>query len=237
METKCLNERYARQINIDGFGVQCQKKLSESKVLIIGCGALGSMVAMQLAGAGIGEITIADFDKIDISNLQRQFFFKSEEAGNSKVKTLAKRMEELNPEIKINIIEKLITLSTGEPLFKDTDFIIDATDNPSSKLMTDELSEKLGKPCCIGGVTEYRGQLSTFLPEDEIRYTDIFEINRNIGFLPCSLAGVMGPAASVCASFQSIEAIKYLTGKGELLTQKLLSFDLYNNKFNVFSLV
>lgn len=230
-----LKIRYARQIAVPEIGLEGQQMLRASSVLIIGCGALGSMAAMQLAGAGVGRIGIADFDNIDISNLQRQFFFITREAGSAKSKILRSRIQELNPEIKVEEFNGMVTKSKARELFREYDFIIDATDNPESKFITGEISAELEKPCCIGGVREFGGQVVTLLPKDP-RFEEYFGAGASEGILPCSLGGVMGPAAAVCASIQVTEAIKYITVAGQLLSGKLLLFDLLNNTFKTFTL-
>lgn len=232
-DNKDLGVRYARQIAVEAIGKSGQQKIREAAVLIIGCGALGSMVAMQLAGAGIGKIGICDFDTIDISNLQRQFFFKETEAGQKKVETLYSRIKELNSEVKIESFSKLITEKDCYGLFESYDFIVDATDNPESKKMTGKVSGITKKTCCIGGVRDFGGQIMTLMPDDR-RFEDYFGIVSDGGFMPCSIGGVAGPAAAFCASVQTAETIKYLTGTGKLLTGKLLIFDLLKNYFKVF---
>ena len=235
MNDKDFLLRYARQIAVEGIGKEGQKKISDSKVLIIGCGALGSMVAMQLAGAGIGTIGIVDFDTIDISNLQRQFFFTTKDQGKSKSEILQQSIRSLNPLINVIALNTFLTSKKSLELFQDYDFIIDATDNPESKKMTGDISYKMTKPCCIGGVRNFSGQVMTFLPEDD-RFEDFFGTTSSDGVLPCSLSGVIGPAAAICASIQASECIKFITGAGELLSKKLFYFDLSSNIFQIFSL-
>lgn len=230
-----LKIRYARQIAVPEIGIIGQEKLCRSKVLIIGCGALGSMVAMQLAGAGIGTLGIADYDKVDVSNLQRQFFFNNVEAGESKVRLLQERIGNLNPSVITEVYEKLITKKIAEEIFPIYDFILDATDNPDSKRMVGEICKKESLPCCIGGVRDFMGQVITFLPQDS-RFEDYFGSASSEGFLPCSLGGVMGPAAAFCASVQASETIKYLAGTGQLLSGRLFIFNLLQNSYKIFSL-
>ena len=227
--------RYSRQIAIGEIGRNGQELIRDAKVLVIGCGALGSMAAMQLAGAGIGTIGICDFDSIDISNLQRQFFYKATDCGRLKTEVLAQRIKELNPDIRLNIYNFFMSEIRAEQVFKEYDFIIDGTDNPDSKKITGEVSKKNGKACCIGGVSEFRGQIMTFTPETP-RFEEFFGNASSDGFLPCSLGGVFGPAAALCATMQASEAIKYLSGVGDLLSGKLMIFDLQSNKFNIYSL-
>lgn len=227
--------RYSRQMAVSSIGEEGQIKLRGSRVFIVGCGALGSMVAMQLAGAGVGVIGLADYDTIDISNLQRQFFFSAEEHGRFKTDILASRIMSLNPDVEVKVKREVITGRVAEEVFPDYDFIIDATDNPESKRMIGEKCRQLRKACCLGGVRDFEGQVITLLPEDP-RFEDFFGEAENEGFLPCSLGGVTGPAAALCASVQSSETIKYLIGKGTLLSGKILFFDLFKDTFRIFSL-
>ena len=237
MDTLTSGERirYSRQIAIPEIGIEGQNKICNSKILVIGSGALGSMVSMQLAGAGVGTLGICDYDNIDISNLQRQFFFKSSEAGISKADIIAQRANELNPTIKIKTFNSFITSKLALDIFPSFDFIIDATDNPESKRMTGKISGETDKPCCIGGVREFGGQIMTFLPTDP-RFEEYFGEATGDGFLPCSLGGVMGPAAALCASIQASETLKYVVGAGELLSGCILLFNLLDNSFLKFRL-
>lgn len=218
--------RYSRMIAIPEIGRAGVEKLNNSKVAVVGCGALGSVCAMYLAGAGVGNLIIADFDTIDISNLQRQLFFDTAQAGKSKATILAERITALNPDCKVNGVEKMITAGLASELFKGCDFVIDATDNPSSKYMTDQTCSELEIPYCIGGVSEFRGQVMSCAP-GTAKYSDIFSPQTaGQGFTPCSLGGVMGPAAGVIACLQASEAIKHLTGAGEMLYNKIFMIDL-----------
>ena len=230
-----MNSRYSRQIAIPEIGKEGQSRIQNAKVFVIGCGALGSMVAMQLAGAGIGCIGIADFDTVDISNLQRQFFFGNEDAGKSKAEVLAFRIKELNPETKVVSFEEMMIRNKALEIFKDYDFIVDGTDNPESKRMTGNVCQILKKACTIGGVREFSGQVMTFLSEDP-RLEEFFGSGVGEGFLPCSLSGVLGPAAVFCASVLASETLKYITGAGNLLSGKIFVFDLKTNSFRVIEL-
>lgn len=227
--------RYSRQISVDEIGEPGQIRLLSSKVTVVGCGALGSMVAMQLASAGVGEIVVADFDTIDISNLQRQFFFKTDEGGKPKADALAERMTEINPGCKVKIVKKMIDRKLANEIFKDCDFIIDATDNPASKMMIEEICENLGRHCCVAGVSGFHGQIMTIKPGGP-KFGEVFSQDEDSEFLPCSIGGVVGPAAALCASIQAAETIKFLTSSGETLEDRLLTFDLLTNSFHVLRL-
>lgn len=227
--------RYIRQIAIPELGFEGQKKLWDGRVMIVGCGALGSMVAMQLAGSGVGMIGLSDYDTIEISNLHRQFFFKTNEAGEKKLDVLEKRLYDLNPEITVRKYDSLITKKNAAEIFMGYNFIIDATDNPESKRLIGEICQEIGKSCCIGGVRDFGGQVITFLKGDS-RFEEYFGETDDEGILPCSLGGVAGPAAAFCASIQAVEAIKSIAGIGECLNGKIFQFDLLQMQFSVYSL-
>lgn len=235
MDEKEFKIRYSRQISVEDFGIDAQRKLRNSKVAVIGCGALGSMCSMQLAGAGVGTIKIIDYDTIDISNLQRQFFFKTIEAGKSKVKTLAERISKLNPHVNIEVSETFFNSDNGPKLLEDADFVIDGSDNPSTKYLTEQICDKLKTPCCLAGVSMWKGQAMTIY-NGSAKFSEIVPQAENDGFTPCSIGGVMGPAAAVAASIQAAEAIKHITGAGQNLVNCLMIFDIKNNKFTTIPL-
>lgn len=230
-----LNEeqlrRYSRQLDPSCIRETGQEKLLSSTVLIVGCGALGSMVSVQLAGAGVGHLILADFDTIDISNLQRQFFFKTEDAGKKKSKILSLHIKSLNPDIDVEIIDGVINQKVLEGLDNEIDFIVDATDNPSSKLIIEKYCKKKGIAYCIAGVSDFHGQVLTVVPGGAGFYDLFNDAEQDI--LPCSLGGVMGPTAALCASLQASEVIKYLSGNG-CDSSQLLIFNLLDNKFDKF---
>lgn len=209
-------------------------RLNAGRVMVIGCGALGSLCAMYLAASGVGTIGIADFDTVDISNLQRQLFYTETELGMPKCKTLAVKMQAINSEIKVEQLPFIITREKAYEYFKKYDMVIDGSDNPSTKLMTAAICEDLGIPYCIGGVREYGGQVMSWSP-GHIGYSAIFgDIPTCSGFTPCSLGGVLGPAAGVVASMQAAEAIKYISKAGKLLTDRLYVFDLAKPSANIY---
>lgn len=220
------SQRYARITTLPEIGSGGVEKLNGSKVGIIGCGALGSLCAMYLAAGGVGHIVIADFDTIDISNLQRQLFFTEDDLGKSKVGVLARRIHDINRDTQVTVKEMLMREESAISVFQECDVIIDGSDNPSTKLMTDRISKKLSIPAVIAGVRGFECQIMTCLP-DSIRYSDIFgAVESCSSFIPCSLGGVLGPAAGVAASLQAAEAIKLVTGAGKPLIDSVLSLNL-----------
>lgn len=222
--------RYARNISVSEIGEEGQMRLLRSGVFILGCGALGSVVASYLAGAGVGRIVLADFDTIDISNLQRQIQYGESQAGQSKAAVLAHRLSEINSSVKVETVERLITPRLANDLFADCDFIIDASDNPDTKLMVDSVCAELHKPYSIAGVLGLNGQVMTHIV-GSARYSDFFSPTSADGFTPCSIGGIVGPVAGMIASVQALEAIKYLTGAGTLLINRLLVFNGLSTRF------
>lgn len=228
--------RYSRQIAIDEIGQAGQENLGKARIGIVGCGALGSMVAMQLAGAGVGELVIGDFDTVDISNLQRQFFFTTSEAGLPKCEIIARRVRDLNPYVTASVRNAFITRENILSHFEGCAFLVDATDNPESKAMVEEAAGRLDIGCTIGGVADFRGQVMTLFPGRSVSFTELFNNPASGSFLPCSLGGVAGPAAAFCASVQAAEAIKAVGLAATPHASTLFTFDLLENKFEVFTL-
>lgn len=221
---------------LEGIGPDGINRLKKGKVLVIGCGALGSLCAMYLAASGVGTVGIADFDTIDISNLQRQLFFSESDLGKSKTEILRDRLTSINSDIKVNVYDELINHTKALQYFSEYDFIVDGSDNPTTKKQTAETCETLGTPYCIGGVREYSGQIMSW-SNGHAGYLDIFgDVPQCSGFTPCSLAGVFGPAAGVVASIQAGEAIKHLTRTGKMLYDRLFIFDLFNYKSEIFAI-
>lgn len=228
------NIRYSRLIGLPGVGHAGVQKLNNARVLVIGCGALGSLCSMYLAASGIGTVGIADFDTIDLSNLQRQLFFKENELGKSKCEILAERLSEINTTVKVISYRCLVNDKSARKIFPEYDFIIDGSDNPATKRMTAEVCEELNLPYCIGGVREFSGQVMTWIPGHS-GYTSVFgNVNTCSAMTPCSTGGVLGPAAGIVASVQASEAIKYVANVGNLLTDKLFVFNLATPTASIF---
>ncbi len=225
--------RYSRITSVEDIGEAGIRKLQEARVLVIGCGALGSLCSMYLAASGVGNLTIADFDTVDLSNLQRQLFFTEEETGRKKSELLGQRIRLLNSTVNLDIVSHLIDRRYAETHFPEFDFIVDGSDNPSTKLMTDRYCFEADVRNCIGGVREFSGQVMSWRPGSP-RFSSVFgQEDCGAGFTPCSIGGVVGPAAGVVASVQASECIKAITGAGECLYGKVLFFDMRSNSFNV----
>lgn len=227
--------RYSRLTSLPEIGPEGMALLRAARIMVVGCGALGSLCSMYLAASGVGHVTIADFDRIDISNLQRQLFFTEDGLGESKARTLAERMRSINSEVEVTVIERLIRRDDALSVFAGHDVIIDGSDNPATKLMTDGVCEEIGRPCVIGGVRGFECQVMTCVP-GSVRYSDVFgDSGECSGITPCTVGGVLGPAAGVAASIQASEAVKLVTHAGEPLTDRLFALNLLDMSTAVYN--
>lgn len=225
--------RYKTQLRLEEIGSKGQNKLFSSTVLIVGCGALGSLTAMYLAAAGTGKIILADFDNIDISNLHRQVFYDETEIGLPKVDILSKKISLLNSDIEIESWKKLVNNKILEEHQDDFNVIIDAADNPETTYMLEDFCFKYKLPFVTAGIREWEAQIYTWRP-GFLKFSEIFPQSvSNSSFLPCSLQGVIGPVAGLAASIQVSEALKIMLGLE--VTNTLITIDLLSNKFSKFN--
>ncbi len=225
-------ERYARHIVLDGVGEEGQNKLLNSKILIIGAGGLGSPALMYLASAGVGTIGIADADRVDLSNLQRQIIHTTENIGKPKVQSAKERIEAINPDVKVNTYNTFITSKNIKDIICGYDFIIDATDNFSSKFLINDACVMSKKPFVHGGIMGYRGQLMTYVPNKGPCYRCIFREVPPKGSIPdCKQIGIIGAVAGIIGNLQAMEAIKYIIGTGELLVGYMMTYNAFKTEF------
>lgn len=221
--------RYNRQIILPEVGSNGQQKLQQAKVLIIGAGGLGVAVLPYLAAAGIGEIGIIDDDRIEVSNLQRQVIYKSSSVGKSKVLEAAAMVLALNPSIKINAITEKLDSKNAISLFERYDIMVDATDNLNTKYLINDACCVTNKPFVYGSIYKFEGQVSVFNYENGPTYRCLFpeEVNDAKN---CKDAGVMGISVGIIGMFQANEVLKMILGIGELLSGKLLVYNMLNNE-------
>jgi len=225
-------ERYSRHIILKEVGVKGQKKLLQSKVLIIGAGGLGAPAALYLAAAGVGTIGIADADAVDLSNLQRQIIHATRDIGIPKVQSAKESMEAINPDVKVNTYHTFVTSKNVMELIRDYDFILDGTDNFPAKFLINDACVMAKKPFSHAGIIRFQGQLMTYVPGEGPCYRCIFKNPPPPDAVPtCKQAGVIGAMAGVIGCLQAMEAIKYIIGKGELLTGHLLTYDALKMEF------
>ncbi len=229
--------RYSRQIILEEIGEEGQKKLLMSSVLIIGAGGLGSPAAMYLASAGVGTIGIADADEVDLSNLQRQIIHSMKDIGKVKVQSAKESIEAVNPDVTVRTYQCFVGEDNISELIRDYDFVLDCTDNFASKFLINDACVQLKKPFSHAGVMGFCGQLMTYVPDAGPCYRCIFKEPPPEGaVLTGRQAGVVGAVPGVIGSMQAMEAVKYLLGKGSLLTGCLLTYDALKMEFRKVSL-
>ena len=230
-------ERYSRHIILQEVGVKGQKKLLNASVLIIGAGGLGAPAALYLAAAGVGTIGIVDADEVDLSNLQRQVIHTTNDVGKAKVKSAAETMEAINPDVTVKTYRTFVDSSNIMDLIKDYDFIIDGTDNFPAKFLINDACVRAEKPFSHAGIIRFKGQLMTYVPGEGPCYRCVFKNPPPKDAVPtCKQAGVIGAMGGVIGSLQAMEAIKYIIGKGDLLTGKLLTYDALKMEFHTIKL-
>ena len=224
-------ERYSRNILLKQIGIKGQEKLLSSKVLIIGAGGLGSPASMYLAAAGVGTIGIADKDKVELSNLNRQIIHGTNKLGIDKTESAKQTINELNPDIKVNIFTEISSQNISE-IISEYDFVIDATDNFETKFLINDTCVKKRKPFSHAGIVGFEGQLMTYVPGKGCCYRCVFkEPPAQDCVSSCAKDGVLGAAVGVIGALQATEAIKYILDVGELLTGHLLTYNALTCEF------
>jgi thiamine biosynthesis protein ThiS len=223
--------RYSRHILLQDVGVEGQEKISAGKVLIVGAGGLGSPAALYLAAAGVGTIGIIDGDVVDLSNLQRQIIHFTQDVNKPKALSAKEKIHQLNPDVNVVTYQTFFTSDNAFDIIKDYDFVVDGTDNFPVKFLINDACVMAGKAFSHGGILRFDGQTFTHTPGNAC-YRCLFHSPPPPNAVPtCSQAGVLGAIAGMLGTIQTAETLKYLTGVGELLTNKLLSFDAKTMEF------
>jgi adenylyltransferase/sulfurtransferase len=229
-------ERYQQHIILKDIGGEGQKRLLASKVLIVGAGGLGSPAALYLAAAGVGIIGICDDDRVELSNLQRQILYSTENVGCSKTQEARKRLSQLNPDVTIKVHDERLTETNIRAIIQNYDFVIDASDNFPTKYLINDTCVAMEKPYSHGGVIGFKGQTFTYVP-GSMCYRCIFpEPPPDDLILYCRGSGILGSVAGIVGSIQATETIKYFLGKNSLLTNKLLTVDTLMSEFRTINL-
>ncbi len=234
--------RYNRHIIIPEFGLESQQKLKAAKVLVVGSGGLGSPVLLYLAAAGVGTIGIIDFDVVDDSNLQRQILFGVESVGIPKVEAARKRLQALNPHIKINLYNEQLTSINALDIIRDYDVVADGTDNFPTRYLVNDACILTGKPNVYASIFQFEGQVSVFnfqnsKGETGPNYRDLYPTPPPPGLVPsCAEGGVLGVLPGIIGSMQASEVIKVITGVGETLSGRFFIFDALNFETRTFKI-
>lgn len=238
---KMLNEnqvsRYSKQIILNDIGIEGQQKLLDSKVLVVGSGGLGSPVLYYLAASGVGTIGIADFDRVGLSNLQRQILHFTEDIGKKKVDSAEEKLNKLNPDVKIIKYTFKLDDQNIEDIIGEYDVVIDCTDNFTARYLISDCCYFLKKPLVEGAVVGFMGTLTTIIPDVSPCYRCLNPIPPQDGTVPsCADEGILGAIAGVIGTMQALEAIKILLGVGEILSGRLLFLDGHSMKIDEINL-
>ena len=218
--------RYSKQIMLPQIDIEGQQKINDSKMLIIGMGGLGSPTALYLAAAGVGHIVIADFDQVELSNLQRQIIHSTSDIGDDKVNSAKAKLLELNPNITVTVANEIMHSDNLASLIKDVDIVLDGTDNFESRFEINKACVECHKPLISAAVIRFEGQISVFkgYEVDQPCYQCLYSEEGN-GRESCVENGVLAPVAGLVGTIQALQAIKVLLGLGEQLCGELLLID------------
>ncbi|MFW9951617.1 MAG: ThiF family adenylyltransferase [Candidatus Thorarchaeota archaeon] len=227
-------KRYSRQIVLKEVGGIGQVKLLNSKISVVGLGALGSPITYYLAAAGIGRLQLIDYDTVEISNLHRQILHFTKDIGEKKTVSSLEKINQLNPDCKIELISERITKNNSIELLKDSDFVIEGSDNLQTKMLINDTCIHLKIPFTIAGVLRFHGQLITVVPEEKTAcYRCVFgESIQGDSSMSCSQAGVIGFVPGILGCLEANEAIKHILNIGTLIKNKILYVDLLENSFD-----
>ncbi|MER3443812.1 MAG: adenylyltransferase [Meiothermus sp.] len=222
-------DRYARHIVLPGVGGAGQTRLKQSSVLVVGAGGLGSPVLLYLAAAGVGQLGVVEMDAVDLSNLQRQVLFTTEEVGRPKAEAARKRLLALNPNVAVDVYPLRLSSENALELLRPYDLVVDATDNFPTRYLVNDACLILGKPLVYGAIHQFEGQVAVFNHAGGPCYRCFFP-EPPAAAPNCAEAGVFGVLPGVVGSLMATEALKVLLELGEPLSGKLLVYDgLYND--------
>ncbi len=219
-------ERYSRHIRLAEIGLEGQERLRQARILCVGAGGLGSPAALYLAAAGIGELGIVDSDVVELSNLQRQVLHTTDRIGQPKVASAATTLEALNPDVRVTTVQQRLTAENAEPMLRNYDVIVDASDNFTTRYLINDVALQLRKPVVHASILGFEGQLTTFSARGAPCYRCLFASPPPPELAPsCQDAGVLGVLPGVLGTLQATEALKLILGIGEPLTGRLLIFN------------
>jgi sulfur-carrier protein adenylyltransferase/sulfurtransferase len=224
--------RYSRHLILPDIGVDGQKRLKAAKVLLIGTGGLGAPVAMYLAAAGVGTLGLVDFDTVDISNLQRQIIHGESTIGQSKLASAAARIADINPHVAVRPHAFALDSSNALDVMRDYNLVIDGTDNFPTRYLVNDACVLLGKPNVYGSIYRFEGQASVFWAAHGPCYRCLYPEPPPPGLVPsCAEGGVLGVLPGMIGVIQATEAVKLITGQGETLISRLLTYDALEMRY------
>ncbi|MCF8361661.1 MAG: HesA/MoeB/ThiF family protein [Prolixibacteraceae bacterium] len=217
--------RYARQTMLPQIGSEGQEKIKSARVLVVGAGGLGSPVLQYLCAAGVGNIGIVDNDAVSETNLQRQVLYSTEDIDKPKVKIAGEKLLKLNPHCTIHCYSERLDDKNASEIIGNYDLVVDCTDNFTSRYLLDDVCAKMQKPLVYGSVEEFSGQVSVFHYEKGISYKKLFPDKPEEKRMNGEPLGVFGAIPGVVGSLQAAEALKIITGAGDVLSGRILLYD------------
>jgi len=224
--------RYSRHLIMPEVGMDGQLKLKQAKVLCIGTGGLGAPLGLYLAAAGVGRIGLVDFDSVDLTNLQRQILFGTDDIGRPKIEAATDRLRNLNPDIQIDRFETRLTSENALDILKNYDIVVDGTDNFPTRYLVNDACVILGKPNVYGSIFRFEGQITIFGAPGGPCYRCLYPEPPPPGLVPsCAEGGVLGVLPGIVGAIQATETLKLIIGKGEPLIGRLLLFDALAMRF------
>ncbi|MBA1836200.1 ThiF family adenylyltransferase [Corynebacterium wankanglinii] len=234
-------KRTARQMNLPGFGPEQQERLHNARVLVIGAGGLGCPIMQTLAATGVGRITVWDDDHVDITNIHRQILFGASDVGRKKVEVAAERLRALQPGIEVTAVDGRLTPDNFIAALDGIDLLIDGSDTFATKFLAADAAEITGTPLVWGSVLRYRGDIALWwsgpgAPADGVGLRDLYPTQPDADSVPdCATAGVLGVTTSVVGSLMATEAVKFLTGVGNVQVGRLHMYDALSTTIRRFT--
>lgn len=223
---------------LKNFGEEGQQKLSGASVLVVGAGGLGCPALQYLVAAGVGKIGIVDDDVVSLHNLHRQVLYTTTDVGSSKAMVAAKRLGEMNPEVEITPYAFRLTNKNAPSVIREHSIVLDASDNFATRYLVNDACVILNKPLVYGAISQFEGQVAAFnAGEKAVNYRDLFPQPPEPGsVLNCAEAGVLGVLPGIVGTIQATEVIKLITGIGQPLINRLLTYDALTHNSYVFEL-
>jgi sulfur-carrier protein adenylyltransferase/sulfurtransferase len=229
--------RYSRHLTLGEFGVEGQERLKAGRVVCIGAGGLGSPAALYLAAAGVGTIGLVEFDRVDVTNLQRQVLYTTDDVGRSKLEAASSRLRALNPHVAIEAHDERLTADNALRLISDYDVVLDGTDNFASRYLVNDACVLSGRPNVYGSIFRFEGQASVFAAPGGPCYRCLHPEPPPPGLVPnCAEAGVLGVLPGLIGTIQATEAMKLLAGIGEPLIGRFVIYDALRMRFRELTL-
>jgi len=231
--TKKLIEKYSRQIVLKDIGISGQRKIINSKILIVGAGGLGCPVADYLSRAGVGFLGIADHDKVNLSNIHRQSLYDSTDVGKFKIEAIKNKIKKINPSVRLKLFKKKINKDNIKNIIKNFDIIVDGSDNFQTKFLLNKFSIKFEKKLVVGAISKFDGHIFSF--DFKIKKMPclkcFYQSDPSDEILDCESEGIMGPLAGIIGSIQSIQVLKLILNMKNDIFGKILIMDFKSLNF------